>query len=142
MPLCTGQPVDCIQHIHKVIIMIFAIIIGLLSAVVLIIVMSRFGIKYFMGYPAVLDIVATILLMLMLHGTYVGMVAAVMGGLFISGFISVIRRVMGYARLTRVGYRLAWVDYPPTFTLNNMAFRISPKWACIIGAMLIILISI
>lgn len=120
--------------------MIFAVIIGLLSAVVLIIVMSRFGLKYFMGYPAVLDIIATVLLMLMLHGTYVGMVAAVMGGLFISGFISVIRRCMGYARLTRVGYGLRWVDYPPTFSLSTNAIRISPKWIAIIGSTLLILI--
>lgn len=88
-----------------------ALVIGVLSALAILIVMMRLGIRKFMGYPALMDALVVLMLILMLHGTYVGMVAAVVGGLVFSGVITLIRRVWGYARLERRGVKLKWIYY-------------------------------
>lgn len=91
---------------------LFAIAIGILSALVVLIVLARMDIKKFMGYPAIMDVLVTVILVIMLHGTYVGMVAAIIGGLVFSGAITIIRKVYGYRLLTRKG----WVTYDGVWT--------------------------
>lgn len=95
--------------------MIFAVCVGVLSAIAVLIVMARIDLKKFMGYPAMTDIGVTLVLAMLLYGTYVGIVAAIIGGLFFSGLVTVIRRVYGYKRLERKGLNLVWVDYPATW---------------------------
>lgn len=110
--------------------MLFASAIGVLSALVVLIAMSRIDIRKFMGYPAIMDILVTCLLIMMLHGSYVGMVAAVIGGLVFSGMITVIRKCMGYKRIHRHGVRFVWVDYPAKYnapTLNLKGMKIPYK---------------
>lgn len=104
--------------------MIFAIFIGILSALVVLIAMARMDIRKFMGYPATMDILVTVLLIAMLHGSYVGMVAAVIGGLVFSALITVIRKTYGYKRLHRVKMKLVWVAYNPT---TEFHFKFMPK---------------
>lgn len=89
----------------------FAVVIGVLSAIVVLIVMSRINLKRFMGYPATLDATVTVFLAWLLHGSYVGMVAAIVGGLFFSCLITVIRYTYGYSVLERQGCKLKWVEY-------------------------------
>ena len=89
----------------------FAITIGILSAIVILIVMARLGLRKFMGYPAIMDVLVTIFLAALLHGTYAGMTAAVIGGLFFSLMITVIRRCYGYTRLTRTGWKYYEGEY-------------------------------
>lgn len=94
--------------------MIFACAIGVLSCIVVLIAMARIDLQKFMGYPAIMDVAVTLLLMWMLHGSYVGMVAAVIGGLVFSLAITVIRRCYGYKRLTWRG----WVTHPAPLNRN------------------------
>lgn len=126
--------------------MIFAVAIGILSAFVILIAMSRINLKKFMGYPATMDVLVTVLLIWMLHGSYVGMVAAVIGGLFFSGMITVIRRMHGYTKLERRGFRYVWVEHygsihnrkqqGSTLCLN---LNLSKQWPLFIGGLLILL---
>ena len=95
--------------------MIFAVCMGILSAFVVLIVCWRLGIKKFMGYPAFMDAFVTVALAWLLHGSYVGMVAAIIGGLVFSGMITVIRKAYGYSRLERKGLRIVWVEYEGTW---------------------------
>jgi hypothetical protein len=67
-----------------------------------------------MGYPAITDVGVTLILSIFLYGTYVGVVAAIIGGLFFSGMVTVIRRAYGYKKLERKGIKLVWVEYPAT----------------------------
>ena len=83
---------------------VFSIWIGLLSAITLLIVMGRLGLRKFMGYPAIVDVLATTFLAMLLHGTYAGMAAAVVGGLFLSLAITVIRKTYGYATFSWSGW--------------------------------------
>jgi hypothetical protein len=104
--------------------MIFAMAMGILSAFVVLIVMARIGLKKFMGYPAFMDAGVTVLLAWLLHGSYVGMVAAIIGGLVFSGMITVIRRMYGYSKLERRGLKLVWVDhYSPAYTHTMDTFK-------------------
>jgi hypothetical protein len=132
--------------------MLFAIAIGVLSAFVILIAMSRINLKKFMGYPAAMDVLVTVVLIWMLHGSYVGMVAAVIGGLFFSGMITVIRKMYGYTKLERKGYRLVWVEYNGTWyervqtRLNNQqgvticsSLNLSRLWPLyIVGALILL----
>lgn len=95
--------------------MIFAIAIGILSAFAVLVAFWRMDIKKFMGYPAAMDFGVTIILLWMLHGSYVGMVAAVIGGLVFSGCITVIRKGYGYKKLHWRKFKLVWVEYPGTW---------------------------
>lgn len=83
----------------------FAIIIGLLTAIAIYIVTLRLGASRFMGHPALTSALVVFLLVVMLHGTYVGMVAAVVGGLFFEGIITMHRKAFGYERLTIKGWK-------------------------------------
>lgn len=96
--------------------MIFAIAMGVLSAMVALIVVARLGIKKFMGYPAFMDVAVTVALAWLLHGSYVGMVAAIIGGLVFSAAITVIRKMYGYTKLERRGFKIVWVEHEPTWT--------------------------
>lgn len=83
----------------------YPVIIGILGAITVLIVLARLGIRKFMGYPALLDAGIVLVLALLFHGTYAGTIAAVIGGLFFSALITVIRKVYGYQVITFKGIR-------------------------------------
>lgn len=130
--------------------MMFAAGIGILSAIVLLIVMARLGIRKFMGYPAVLDVVVTLTLAWLLHGTYVGMTAAIIGGLFFSLMITIIRKTLGYQRLTTRGWVSSQGDWtaavlskltliPSEGITQCLNLKSSKLWACCMVFLLILL---
>jgi hypothetical protein len=98
--------------------MFFACAVGVLSAITVMVVMARIDLKKFMGYPAIMDCFVTALLAILLYGTYTGIVAAIVGGLFFSFIVSIVRRVYGYKRLERKGFKWHWVEYNGTW-LNS-----------------------
>ena len=98
-----------------------ALLIGVLSALAILIVMMRINLRRFMGFPATLDALVVLLLIFMLHGSYVGMVAAVVGGIAFSAMITLIRRLYGYEELTRKG----WVRHDGILVKRLQSSRIA-----------------
>lgn len=107
--------------------MIFAIAMGVLSAFVVLIVVARCGLKKAMGYPAAMDVSVTVALAWLLHGSYVGMVAAIIGGLVFSCIITVVRKIHGYAKIERVGWRIKWVYYEGTWLKEGKSWA-TQRW--------------
>ena len=66
---------------------------GLLTAVGMLFLLYKVGLKRVLAYDVIVDIVATIGLMYIFAGTYAGMMAAIVGGLFVVEALSVIIQV-------------------------------------------------
>ena len=92
--------------------MLIALFMGLLSAIALVVIMSRLGIKKFMGYPAVVDIVGSVLFALLFAGTLTGMMVAVVAGLTLSLIVYTIRLLVGFEKWTK---KNGWEYYPPRY---------------------------
>ena len=87
---------------------------GLLTAMGIIFLLYKVGFKRVLGYDVLIDIVATIGLMYIFAGTYSGMMAGIVGGLFVSVVLLVAKKFMGYEKLT-----CRWVP----FAINNIKLR-------------------
>jgi len=96
--------------------MIFA---GLLSALGLLFLLFKFGVRRIITYDIPLDIAVTGLLMYMFAGTYSGMIAAMFGGLVISVVLYIMKRTMRREELRLVKtstfpYRaMRWIGVNP-----------------------------
>ena len=62
-----------------------------MSAIAVMVVLHRLGVRRFLRFPALLDVAVTALLTVLFIGTFGGMVAAISGGLFFSALVSVLR---------------------------------------------------
>ena len=71
--------------------MIFA---GLLSALGLLFLIFKFGVRRIIAYDIPIDITVTAFLMYAFAGTYSGMIAAMVGGLIVSITLYVMKRTM------------------------------------------------
>ena len=71
--------------------MIFA---GTLSALGLLFLIFKFGIRRVIAYDIPIDITVTALLMYAFAGTYSGMIAAMVGGLIVSITLFIMKRTM------------------------------------------------
>jgi len=87
---------------------------GLLTALGIIFLLYKVGFKKILGYDIYVDIVATLGLMYLFAGTYSGMMAAIVGGLFISVVLIIAKQAIGYEKLT-----LSWVP----FSINKLKLR-------------------
>jgi len=96
--------------------MIFA---GLLSALGLLVLIFKFGIRRIIAYDIPIDIVSTGLLMYLFAGTYSGMIAAMVGGLIISITLftvkkSIYREELKLVKVSVFPYRkLRWIEVAP-----------------------------
>tara|TARA_B100000795_G_scaffold143989_1_gene107818 strand:+ start:310 stop:615 length:306 start_codon:yes stop_codon:yes gene_type:complete len=84
---------------------------GLLTAVGMLFLLYKVGLKRVLAYDVIVDIVATIGLMYIFAGTYAGMMAAIVGGLFISIALIIAKKFVSYQKLTCL-----WVP----FTYKNI----------------------
>ena len=66
---------------------------GLLTAVGMLFLLYKVGFKRVLAYDVIVDVVATIGLMYVFAGTYSGMMAAIVGGLFISIVLIIAKKV-------------------------------------------------
>ena len=78
------------------------IIAGLLSALGLLFLIFKFGIRRIVTYDIPIDILVTGFLMYAFAGTYSGMFAAMVGGLIVSVTLFVMKRTMNREELTIV----------------------------------------
>lgn len=96
--------------------MIFA---GLLSALGLLFLIFKFGVRRVIAYDIPIDITITALLMYAFAGTYSGMIAAMVGGLIVSITLYIMKRTMRreeykLVKTTKFPYRaLRWVGVQP-----------------------------
>ena len=67
---------------------------GLLSALGLLFLIFKFGIRRVISYDIPVDIAVTLLLMYVFAGTYSGMMAAMVGGLIVSITLFIMKRTM------------------------------------------------
>lgn len=72
---------------------------GLLTALGIIFLLYKVGFKKVLGYDILVDIVATLGLMYIFAGTYSGMMAAIVGGLFISVVLIIAKQFVSYEKL-------------------------------------------
>ena len=96
---------------------------GLLTALGIVFLLYKVGFKRVLGYDVIVDIVATIGLMYVFSGTYSGMMAAIIGGLFISVILIIAKKFVDYEKLT-----CSWVP----FAIRNVKVQ-RPKfhWAAV-----------
>ena len=100
----------------------FPIVLGFLSAVAIYIILARLGsdvLMKLMGYPALTSTLVVCAMVLMLHGSVTGLVAAVIGGLCFELFITLHRRWCGYSKVERNGFRMEWVNHQGGFHKFN-----------------------
>jgi MFS superfamily sulfate permease-like transporter len=75
------------------------VFLAFLSAVGLIIVMSKIGLKHFLKLGWITDLIASVFLGMIFFGTFSGMAVGIMAGIFISIFllfIKVVSRVKNF----------------------------------------------
>jgi membrane protein CcdC involved in cytochrome C biogenesis len=96
------------------------IIAGLLSAVGLLFLIFKFGVRRAITYDIPLDVACTGLLMFLFAGTFGGMFAAMVGGLVISITLFVMKKTMTreqlmFVKTKKFPYRtLRWVEVDPS----------------------------
>ena len=92
---------------------------GLLSALGLLFLIFKFGVRRAISFDIPIDIAATGLLMFLFAGTFGGMMAAMVGGLIISITLFVMKRtmtreVLTVVKVSKFPYRaLRWVEVKP-----------------------------
>lgn len=75
---------------------------GLLTAVGICWILSRFNLKRVAGYAITWDVGLFVLLTWMFVGTYAGMVTGMFAGVLVSAFITGVKRTVGAERLKLV----------------------------------------
>lgn len=95
------------------------ILAGLISAVGLLFLLFKFGVRRVIAFDIPIDIGATALLMFLFAGTFGGMMAAMVGGLIISIVLFVMKKSMyreelKLVKISTFPYRkLRWIEVAP-----------------------------
>lgn len=70
------------------------------------------GLRKWLGYAAVVDVLFTLALFAAFKGTFSGTVVAAMTGLLMTLVLSALKRLVGYDRLAVRNRRIVWVHFP------------------------------
>ena len=95
------------------------ILAGLLSAAAFLILMYKIGMKRLLSYDLVIDVLITFALMWLFAGTFAGMMAAIIGGLFVSVVLVVLKKTtprekLGIIKTKTFPYRkIGWTTVWP-----------------------------
>lgn len=85
------------------------IVSGVITALSVLFLLCKFDIKKVCGYDWLFDIIFTITVAIIFSGTYSGMVVAMVADLCLAAMLLILKRTIGYKKLTRRG----WVEYAP-----------------------------
>lgn len=102
--------------------MMSMVLAGGLTVSALIVTMYRINIKRCLGYATTIDVIFSLSMLYMFHGTYSGIIAAASAALFMSLTLSVLVRLYGYerARVLRFHWMtlpsVEWIYYAPKAT--------------------------
>jgi len=95
------------------------ILAGTLSALGLLFLLFKFGIRRVITFDIPIDIAATTLLMVLFAGTFAGMMAAMVGGLIVSVTLYALKQTMTREKLSIVKAKkfpykkIVWLQIPP-----------------------------
>lgn len=93
---------------------------GFILVITMLATMARFGgLRRWLGYAGIVDVAFTILMFLMFHGSFSGIVSGAFAGLFMTTLLYVLRASYGYEKLERVGYKLKWVAHAPKWRQDH-----------------------
>ena len=81
------------------------------------VLMFKLGLRKVLGYDIYVDIALTVLLMMMLSGSFDGVMVALVSGLLISIILLILRKFIGYERYEDYAFddgkvKTIWVRYP------------------------------
>lgn len=95
------------------------LVVGIVTVLSTLVTMARMDIYKWLGYSNVVDVIFTIMLVGLMHGSFPGIVSAAFAGIVMSVTLWVLRSTMGYKKLRVVPVRwvhgrirLAWVFVP------------------------------
>lgn len=100
------------------------IVAGLVLTITMFIVMARINLLRFLGYSTTVDVAFTIIMFIMFAHTFSGVVAGSFAGMFMALFLSVGRKVFGYERFERKGWRVSWTYHAPQWNLPGISDRL------------------
>ena len=93
--------------------MFFYIFAGICSACGILFLLAKLNIKRVLAIDVLVDIGASVMLMVMFFGTFAGMMAAIVGGSIISIVLFTMKKIFGYQKPIFKKYKVQWVDVPP-----------------------------
>lgn len=108
--------------------MLALIVSGFVLVLALFCLMARIGLRKFLGYANIVDIMFTILMFMMFHGSFSGIVSGSFSGLFMTLGLWACRKALGYERLQwvrsgRIKGEWKWVRYPAEW--NKSLFTVA-----------------
>lgn len=90
---------------------------GLMTVMCILMMMARTDLLKWLGYSNCVDVVFTLIMIVLFHDTFSGVVSAAFAGVFMSSMLWVLRNTLGYKKLrvVRRGYIIKpeWVYYSP-----------------------------
>lgn len=94
-----------------------ALLLAAATVAAIIIVMAKLGIRKFLGYDAFLDVLVTVGLATLgaATGTFSGVVLGIIAGLIFSATFTILRKLLGYEKLTLHG----WVSHPAAWRVTD-----------------------
>tara|TARA_R100001463_G_scaffold55910_2_gene107737 strand:+ start:70 stop:354 length:285 start_codon:yes stop_codon:yes gene_type:complete len=93
--------------------MFFYLIAGIASACAILFMLAKLNIKRVLCFDVLVDIGASIALIIMFAGTFAGMMAGILGGAIISIVLFILKKTIGYEKPIRKGFKVRWVNVPP-----------------------------
>jgi xanthine/uracil permease len=85
---------------------------GLMTVVCILMMMARTDLLKWLGYSNVVDVAFTVIMIILFHDTFSGVVSASFAGVFMSGMLWTLRSVLGYKKLRIHRLKPVWVYYP------------------------------
>lgn len=93
------------------------ILAGFIIVMAMLLTLARFDLRKFLGYASIVDIIFTVLMFSMFHGTFSGIVASAFAGIFMTLMLYMLRGTIGCKKLKVVCVRriprIRWVYYGP-----------------------------
>jgi len=75
---------------------------GIIAAAGMLFLLFKFGVRKVINYDIFFDVLITFFLMIVLAGTFSGMIAALFGGLLVSVVLFIMKRTMRHEKLSLV----------------------------------------
>ncbi len=102
--------------------------VGFVTVISALLTMARLDIYKWLGYSNFVDVIFAILVIILLEGSFPGMVSAAFAGIVMSTLLWCLRNTLGYKKLKWVRcpwykgcVRMKWIYYPPKWrnTINE-----------------------
>lgn len=94
-----------------------ALLMAAATVAAIVIVMAKLGIRKFLGYDALIDVLVTVGLGALgaATGTFSGLILGIISGLMFSALFTILKKLLGYQTLSMKG----WVYHPPAWRVTD-----------------------